>query len=327
MTRLGTARPRAADPCPPPRHHGARADRRSRDRRLGRGRGQPQLLARSAATASPCRAGRWRRRARSTRRSIATSTTMACAIPPSRSRRARWSPPGRTQADRADRRQGRGHGRRPDRLRADRRRDRRDQPRRPDAGAEEGAAGGRAAARRRRPKWKSGWSAAATSKARSSRAAGSASKGSTSSWSTRPARSSRPRAPISTASSCSNASPTAATRSRVTQGFGGGRARSSTELGVRARGQRRTSRSSGSARSTVAPAAGCSRRRPAEPAAPYDRHSKLTGAVEKTRTSTAFRPQRPQRCASTSSATTARHEKGRLESRRHWQGAASSKGP
>ena len=34
------------------------------------------------------------------------------------------------------------------------------------------------------------------------------------------------------------------------------------------------------------------------------------GAVEKTRTSTAFRPQRPQRCASTSSATTARHEKG-----------------
>ena len=31
-----------------------------------------------------------------------------------------------------------------------------------------------------------------------------------------------------------------------------------------------------------------------------------SGAVEKTRTSTAFRPQRPQRCASTSSATTAR---------------------
>ena len=31
----------------------------------------------------------------------------------------------------------------------------------------------------------------------------------------------------------------------------------------------------------------------------------LAGAVEKTRTSTAFRPQRPQRCASTSSATTA----------------------
>src|SRR3546814_17557310 len=30
----------------------------------------------------------------------------------------------------------------------------------------------------------------------------------------------------------------------------------------------------------------------------------LFGAVEKTRTSTAFRPQRPQRCASTSSATT-----------------------
>ncbi len=32
------------------------------------------------------------------------------------------------------------------------------------------------------------------------------------------------------------------------------------------------------------------------------------GAVEKTRTSTAFRPQRPQRCASTSSATTAHHD-------------------
>jgi len=31
----------------------------------------------------------------------------------------------------------------------------------------------------------------------------------------------------------------------------------------------------------------------------------LFGAVEKTRTSTGFRPQRPQRCASTSSATTA----------------------
>jgi hypothetical protein len=34
-------------------------------------------------------------------------------------------------------------------------------------------------------------------------------------------------------------------------------------------------------------------------------HSGLSGAVEKTRTSTGFRPQRPQRCASTSSATTA----------------------
>jgi hypothetical protein len=33
---------------------------------------------------------------------------------------------------------------------------------------------------------------------------------------------------------------------------------------------------------------------------------RLTGAVKKTRTSTAFRPQRPQRCASTSSAMTAR---------------------
>ena len=53
----------------------------------------------------------------------------------------------------------------------------------------------------------------------------------------------------------------------------------------------------------------------------------LAGAVEKTRTSTAFRPQRPQRCASTSSATTARHEiVGTVGNRRHWQGAAPSKG-
>ena len=36
---------------------------------------------------------------------------------------------------------------------------------------------------------------------------------------------------------------------------------------------------------------------------------RLSGAVEKTRTSTGFRPQRPQRCASTSSATTA-HQGG-----------------
>src|SRR5215210_7133698 len=40
------------------------------------------------------------------------------------------------------------------------------------------------------------------------------------------------------------------------------------------------------------------------------------GAVEKTRTSTGFRPQRPQRCASTSSATTA------LMKRQHRCGAA-----
>src|SRR5690606_9416187 len=33
--------------------------------------------------------------------------------------------------------------------------------------------------------------------------------------------------------------------------------------------------------------------------------TELSGAVEKTRTSTGFRPQRPQRCASTSPATTA----------------------
>ena len=36
------------------------------------------------------------------------------------------------------------------------------------------------------------------------------------------------------------------------------------------------------------------------------RYSGLPGAVEKTRTSTGFRPQRPQRCASTNSATTAK---------------------
>src|SRR6266852_6419474 len=38
------------------------------------------------------------------------------------------------------------------------------------------------------------------------------------------------------------------------------------------------------------------------------------GAVEKTRTSTEFPPQRPQRCASTSSATTAR-QRGRVISK------------
>src|ERR1700732_2224161 len=36
------------------------------------------------------------------------------------------------------------------------------------------------------------------------------------------------------------------------------------------------------------------------------------GAVEKTRTSTEFPPQRPQRCASTNSATTARRETSHL---------------
>ena len=52
--------------------------------------------------------------------------------------------------------------------------------------------------------------------------------------------------------------------------------------------------------------------------------SKRNGAVEKTRTSTAFRPQRPQRCASTSSATTAHREGPRRPGRR--QARASSKG-
>src|SRR3546814_4699352 len=48
-------------------------------------------------------------------------------------------------------------------------------------------------------------------------------------------------------------------------------------------------------------AAGASSRRTKE----ADRLQEKIGAVEKTRTSTASRPQRPQRCASTSSATTA----------------------
>jgi hypothetical protein len=49
------------------------------------------------------------------------------------------------------------------------------------------------------------------------------------------------------------------------------------------------------------------------PFAPEDfqSHSGLSGAVEKTRTSTGFRPQRPQRCASTSSATTASSTRAR----------------
>ena len=49
------------------------------------------------------------------------------------------------------------------------------------------------------------------------------------------------------------------------------------------------------------------------------------GAVEKTRTSTAFRPQRPQRCASTSSATTARHEKRRQHLPPDWRGGPLAK--
>ena len=56
---------------------------------------------------------------------------------------------------------------------------------------------------------------------------------------------------------------------------------------------------------------------------PPDGFAKMSGAVEKTRTSTAFRPQRPQRCASTSSATTARDCRREV---RRWQERASSKG-
>src|SRR3546814_17381000 len=61
----------------------------------------------------------------------------------------------------------------------------------------------------------------------------------------------------------------------------------------------------------------------------YPMKSKDDGTVEKTRTSTAFRPQRPQRFASTSSATTAhhdgpdrvRHQAGAGASHRFWRDA------
>ena len=46
---------------------------------------------------------------------------------------------------------------------------------------------------------------------------------------------------------------------------------------------------------------------------------RIFGAVEKTRTSTGFRPQRPQRCASTNSATAAREKNAGLG--RHLAGA------
>ena len=202
---------------------GARADRRSGDRRLGRGRLQPQLLARSAPRARRCRAGRWPQagsvhatvyrdlndngvrdpgeplekgalittgtHARPTARPTPGARSPSAASPPSRR-----SPSASTQTSLAD----------------------------PMLVPEEGAAGGRAAAGRSGGGRRSAWSAAAISKARSSRAAGSASKASTSSWSTPPARSSPPRAPISTASSCSSAWPTAPTRCGSAQGFGGG---------------------------------------------------------------------------------------------------------
>ena len=98
---------------------------------------------------------------------------------------------------------------------------------------------------------------------------------------------------------------------------------------------RRTNRSSGWARSTSyrrrtsrrrSPRRGALSSSPQCPTCP--RHvGSCDGAVEKTRTSTALRPQRPQRCASTSSATTARHEMSRRMGRRHWHGGASSKAP
>ena len=140
--------------------------------------------------ASACRGGRSRRRARSTRRSIATSTTMACAIRPSRWKRARWSRPGTRQAEQPTNASGAVTvggltAYQPIAVGIDQ-----TSLVRPNAGARRRRSRWwcRVPAFRRR--WRSGWSAAAISKARSSRAAGSGSRASTSSWSTRPARSS-----------------------------------------------------------------------------------------------------------------------------------------
>ena len=140
------------------------------------------------------------------------------------------------------------------------------------------------------------------------------------------ARSSRPRAPISTASSCSSACPTAITACgwRRTLGRGGAGSPPISALSVTVtrrqigrsarRDPRRSRRRSSRPRRTPQALTLTGRVRcqhaPGMSAA-------CDGAVEKTRTSTAFRPQRPQRCASTSSATTARHEM----SRRGWAAA------
>ena len=199
-----------------------RAHRRGGDRRLARGRVQPQFLARSAPRVHACRASRWPQagavHAR-VYRDLNDNGVRDAAEPFEKGALiTTGTAPGRA----ADRCQGLGHRRRPHRLHAGHGRNRR----RP-------ASTIRCWRRKKalqvvvprpgfRPRSRSAWSAAATSKARSSRAAGSASKGSISSWSTRRARSSPPRAPISTASSCSNAC--AYGSYRVPRGAGLGRA-------------------------------------------------------------------------------------------------------
>jgi hypothetical protein len=61
----------------------------------------------------------------------------------------------------------------------------------------------------------------------------------------------------------------------------------------------------------------------------FGRVCQVIGAVEKTRTSTAFRPQRPQRCASTNSATTAHRIRGKAvgQSTRRGRSGPLAKGP
>ena len=147
------------------------------------------------------------------------------------------------------------------------------------------------------------------------------SKGSTSSSSTRAARRSPRPAPTTTASSCSNGSPTATYTIRVAQDSAAA-AKICADLGIQFRGHSgqvdRPARHDPAGRAGAPRRAGARRlqaRHSAElPELQRSRHAPAhslelhAGAVEKTRTSTAFRPQRPQRCASTSSATTARHE-------------------
>ena len=148
----------------------------------------------------------------------------------------------------------------------------------------------------------------------------------------RTARLRAPRAPTSTASSCSSACPYGTLYAAGQRGFGGGGKDS---------GRPRAERSVVDAEHTVVrlgsiqprqpiiAARGDHRRACRLPASGEAEHrARLrsamsyvdAGAVEKTRTSTAFRPQRPQRCASTSSATTARHEMSRL-----WDAAGTGK--
>ena len=165
-----------------------------------------------------------RRRDRSTRPSIATSTTMACATRPSRSKKARWSPPARARSERTDRRQrARSRSAASPPITPVAGRHRRDQPRRSDAGAA-----------RRRCRW---WCRGPASRPRceiglvgGGDIEGALVKsGELGFEGARPRAGRRgrqgrraPRAPISTASSCSSASLTAATRSGSAQGLGGG---------------------------------------------------------------------------------------------------------